>query len=150
MDTQAGDPCVAELIPTEFCGTGVGISVGGGRLLSISAPALVGLGIAEYGPTGPYLAFVGLWTLTIIGYVMGRRRCAESLRTSPAGEVICGGGYIGVAVDDPRRTDGSPWCRRVVAVVWVVRRRWLSAPGRARGWSSPRCTGRSTPCLPSS
>lgn len=74
-----GDTYVAELFPTEFRGTGFGIAVGGGRLLSIFAPALVGMGIAAYGPTIPYLAFVGLWVLTIIGYAIGPETARREL-----------------------------------------------------------------------
>lgn len=74
-----GDTYVAELFPTEFRGTGFGISVGIGRLVSIFAPALVGWGIAEYGTTGPYLGFVALWILTIIGYAMGPETARREL-----------------------------------------------------------------------
>ncbi len=66
-----GDTYVAELFPTVLRGTGFGIAVGGGRVVSIAAPALVGWAITHYGIQMPYLALSGLWILTIIGYLLG-------------------------------------------------------------------------------
>ena len=66
-----GDTYISELFPTQVRGTGFGIAVGGGRVASIFAPLAVGAGITAYGPTLPYLAFTGLWLLTIIGYLLG-------------------------------------------------------------------------------
>jgi putative MFS transporter len=66
-----GDTYISELFPTQVRGTGFGIAVGGGRVVSILAPPAVGAGIAAYGPTLPYLAFTGLWLLTIVGYALG-------------------------------------------------------------------------------
>lgn len=83
---SVGDTYVAELFPTEFRGTGFGLSVGGGRVLSIFAPVLVGWGITTYGPTGPYLAFVAVWALTIIGYLIGPETARRELDDiAPAG-----------------------------------------------------------------
>ncbi|MQA06251.1 MAG: MFS transporter [Streptosporangiales bacterium] len=82
-----GDTYISELFPTRLRGTGFGISVGGGRIMSIFAPFLVGWGIETYGPTIPYLAFTGLWVLTIIGYAMGpetRNRELEDIAPEPA------------------------------------------------------------------
>jgi putative MFS transporter len=45
--------------------------VGGGRVASIVAPALVGFGIASLGPTIPFVASAGLWVLPVIGYLLG-------------------------------------------------------------------------------
>jgi putative MFS transporter len=53
--------------------------VGGGRLVSIAAPFLVGWGISVYGPTLPFLATSGLWVLTIIGYWMGPETAGRDL-----------------------------------------------------------------------
>ena len=47
-----GDTYLSEFFRTSLRGTGFGIMVGGGRLVSIAAPSLVGWGIAEYGPQG--------------------------------------------------------------------------------------------------
>lgn len=66
-----GDTYVAELFPTVLRGTGFGIAVGGGRVVSIAAPTLVGWAITHYGIQTPYLALSGLWILTIIGYLLG-------------------------------------------------------------------------------
>ena len=66
-----GDTYLSEFFRTSLRGTGFGIMVGGGRLFSIFAPILVGWGIAEYGPTGPFLCTAGLWVLTIIAYAIG-------------------------------------------------------------------------------
>lgn len=66
-----GDTYVAELFPTVLRGTGFGIAVGGGRVVSIAAPALVGWAITRYGIQTPYLALSGLWILTIAGYLLG-------------------------------------------------------------------------------
>lgn len=66
-----GDTYISELFPTVLRGTGFGIAVGGGRVVSIAAPFLVGWAISTYGPTVPYAAFTGLWLLTIIGYAIG-------------------------------------------------------------------------------
>jgi putative MFS transporter len=66
-----GDTYIAELFPTALRGTGFGIAVGGGRIASIAAPAAVGWAIGRYGPQAPYLALSGLWTLTVVGYLLG-------------------------------------------------------------------------------
>ncbi|BBZ74109.1 hypothetical protein MPRS_52020 [Mycobacterium paraseoulense] len=66
-----GDTYVSELFPTVLRGTGFGIAVGGGRVVSIAAPAVVGWGITQYGLETPYLALAGLWVLTLVGYSMG-------------------------------------------------------------------------------
>ncbi|TNC25113.1 MFS transporter [Amycolatopsis alkalitolerans] len=74
-----GDTYIAELFPTSLRGTGFGIAVGGGRVVSIAAPFVVGWAISVYGPTVPYLAFTGLWVLTIIGYLMGPETARKEL-----------------------------------------------------------------------
>lgn len=74
-----GDTYISELFPTSLRGTGFGISVGGGRVVSIAAPFLVGWAISSYGLTLPYLAFTGLWILTIIGYAMGPETAGKEL-----------------------------------------------------------------------
>jgi MFS transporter, putative metabolite:H+ symporter len=66
-----GDTYVSELFPTVLRGTGFGIAVGGGRVVSIAAPAVVGWAITQYGLETPYLALAGLWTLTLFGYLLG-------------------------------------------------------------------------------
>lgn len=66
-----GDTYLSEFFRTSLRGTGFGIMVGGGRLISIAAPFLVGWGITHFGPTVPFLATASLWVLTIIGYWMG-------------------------------------------------------------------------------
>ncbi|BBX99721.1 hypothetical protein MSEO_02210 [Mycobacterium seoulense] len=66
-----GDTYVSELFPTVLRGTGFGIAVGGGRVASIAAPAVVGWGITHYGLETPYLALAGLWALTLVGYSIG-------------------------------------------------------------------------------
>jgi MFS transporter, putative metabolite:H+ symporter len=52
-------------------GTGFGIAVGGGRVVSIAAPTVIGWAIMHYGLQTPYLALAGLWVLTVIGYLLG-------------------------------------------------------------------------------
>lgn len=74
-----GDTYLSEFFRTSLRGTGFGIMVGGGRLVSILAPLLVGWGITQYGPTGPFLATAGLWVLTIIGYLMGPETAGKEL-----------------------------------------------------------------------
>jgi putative MFS transporter len=66
-----GDTYVSELFPTVLRGTGFGIAVGGGRVVSIAAPAVVGWGITHYGLQTPYLAIAGLWAFTVAGYLLG-------------------------------------------------------------------------------
>jgi MFS transporter, putative metabolite:H+ symporter len=66
-----GDTYIAELFPTVLRGTGFGIAVGGGRVVSIAAPTVIGWAIMHYGLQTPYLALGGLWVLTVIGYLMG-------------------------------------------------------------------------------
>ena len=66
-----GDTYLSEFFRTTLRGTGFGIMVGGGRVASIVAPYLVGLGIAAWGPTTPFLLTSLLWVLTIIGYLLG-------------------------------------------------------------------------------
>ncbi len=65
-----GDTYVSELFPTVLR-TGFGIAVGGGRVVSIAAPAVVGRGITHYGLQTPYLPLAGLWVLTLGGYLLG-------------------------------------------------------------------------------
>jgi putative MFS transporter len=74
-----GDTYLSEFFRTSLRGTGFGIMVGGGRLVSILAPMMVGWGIAEYGPTGPFLATSGLWVLTIFAYLMGPETAGREL-----------------------------------------------------------------------
>ncbi len=66
-----GDTYISELFPTVLRGTGFGVAVGGGRTVSIAAPAVVGWAITRYGIQAPYLALAGLWALTLIGYLLG-------------------------------------------------------------------------------
>jgi MFS transporter, putative metabolite:H+ symporter len=66
-----GDTYLSEFFRTTLRGTGFGIMVGGGRVASIFAPYLVGMGIVAWGPTIPFLLTSGLWVLTIIGYLLG-------------------------------------------------------------------------------
>jgi putative MFS transporter len=66
-----GDTYISELFPTVLRGTGFGVAVGGGRIVSIAAPTVIGWGITQYGPEAPYLALGGLWLLTVIGYLLG-------------------------------------------------------------------------------
>lgn len=79
-----GDTYIAELFPTEIRGTGFGISVGGGRVVSIFAPFLVGTSIAAFGIAVPYLAMSGLWLLTIIGYLLGPETAGKELEETGA------------------------------------------------------------------
>jgi len=66
-----GDTYISELFPTVLRGTGFGIAVGGGRVVSIAAPTVIGWAIMHYGLQTPYLALGGLWILTVIGYLLG-------------------------------------------------------------------------------
>ena len=66
-----GDTYISELFPTVLRGTGFGIAVGGGRIVSIAAPTVIGWGITHYGLQTPYLALAGLWALTVAGYLLG-------------------------------------------------------------------------------
>ena len=52
-------------------GTTFGVMVGGGRVMLIAAPFLVGWGIMALGPTIPFMATAALWLLTIVGYLIG-------------------------------------------------------------------------------
>ena len=74
-----GDTYIAELFPTEIRGTGFGIAVGGGRLVSIFAPLLVGWAIGTFGLGTPYLAMTALWLLTILGYLLGPETAGKEL-----------------------------------------------------------------------
>jgi putative MFS transporter len=66
-----GDTYMSEFFTTPLRATGFGIMVGGGRIASILAPFLVGWGIAQFGPTLPFLATAVLWLSTIVGYLLG-------------------------------------------------------------------------------
>ncbi|MCV7016081.1 MFS transporter [Mycolicibacterium madagascariense] len=66
-----GDTYIAELFPTAVRGSGFGIAVGGGRLVSVAAPTVIGWGMAHYGLQAPFLALSGIWVLTVIGYLLG-------------------------------------------------------------------------------
>jgi putative MFS transporter len=77
-----GDTYVSEMFPTSIRGSAFGIAVGGGRVMSIGAPFLVGAGIdALGGPTLPFLISSGLWVLTIIGYLIGPETRGKELET---------------------------------------------------------------------
>lgn len=73
------DTYLSEMFPTSIRGSCFGVGVGGGRIMSISAPFLTGAGIAAFGPTTPFLASAGLWVLTIIGYLMGPETAQKPL-----------------------------------------------------------------------
>jgi putative MFS transporter len=81
-----GDTYISELFPTSISGSAFGIAVGGGRVPSIFAPLLVGMGIdALGGATIPFMISSGLWLLTIIGYLLGpetRGKDLESISTA--------------------------------------------------------------------
>ncbi|MFC5997028.1 MFS transporter [Pseudonocardia hispaniensis] len=79
-----GDTYITELFPTEIRGTGFAISVGGGRIVSIAAPFVVGWAISSFGPSIPYLAMAGLWILTIVGYVLGPETAKKELEETGA------------------------------------------------------------------
>lgn len=66
-----GDAYISELFPTVLRGTGFGVAVGGGRIVSIAAPTVVGWAIGHYGVQTPYLALSAIWLLTVIGYLFG-------------------------------------------------------------------------------
>lgn len=74
-----GDTYIAELFPTRVRGTCFGISVGGGRIASVFAPTLVGVGIDHFGPTIPFLATAALWVLTFVGYLLGPETSGKEL-----------------------------------------------------------------------
>jgi putative MFS transporter len=74
-----GDTYLSEFFRTTLRSTGFGIMVGGGRVASIFAPYLVGWGIAEFGPSIPFLATAVLWVGTIIGYVIGPETAGKEL-----------------------------------------------------------------------
>lgn len=66
-----GDAYISELFPTVLRGTGFGVAVGGGRIVSIAAPTVVGWAIGHYGVQAPYLALSAIWLLTVVGYLLG-------------------------------------------------------------------------------
>ncbi len=74
-----GDAYLSEFFRTSHRGTAFGLMVGGGRIVSIAAPFLVGLGIAAYGPTVPFLATSALWLLSIAGYLLGPETAGREL-----------------------------------------------------------------------
>ena len=77
-----GDTYISELFPTSIRGSAFGIAVGGGRVPSIFAPLLVGMGIdALGGATIPFMISSGLWLLTIIGYLLGPETRGKDLET---------------------------------------------------------------------
>ena len=55
-----GDTYLSEFFRTSLRGTSFGIMVGGGRVVSIAAPFLVGWGITALGPTIPFMATAAL------------------------------------------------------------------------------------------
>jgi putative MFS transporter len=74
-----GDTYLSEFFRTTLRSTGFGIMVGGGRVASIFAPYLVGWGIAEFGPSIPFMATACLWIGTIIGYLIGPETAGKEL-----------------------------------------------------------------------
>lgn len=66
-----GDAYISELFPTVLRGTGFGAAVGGGRIVSVAAPTVVGWAIGHYGVQAPYLALSAIWLLTVVGYLLG-------------------------------------------------------------------------------
>jgi len=77
-----GDTYISELFPTSIRGSAFGIAVGGGRVPSIFAPLLVGIGIdALGGATIPFMISSGLWLLTIVGYLLGPETRGKDLES---------------------------------------------------------------------
>ena len=76
-----------KLFPTVLRGTGFGIAVGGGRIVSIAAPTVIGWAITQYGLQTPYLALAGLWVLTMVGYLLGPETKGKELE-DPADEAL--------------------------------------------------------------
>ena len=74
-----GDAYLSEFFRTSHRATAFGLMVGGGRIVSIAAPFLVGLGIAAYGPTIPFLATSVLWLASIAGYLLGPETAGREL-----------------------------------------------------------------------
>lgn len=75
-----GDTYISEMFPTRVRGSCFGISVGGGRVVSIFAPAMVGVGIDVFGgATIPFLLTGALWLLTIAGYLIGPETSGKEL-----------------------------------------------------------------------
>jgi MFS transporter, putative metabolite:H+ symporter len=74
-----GDTYLSEFFRTSLRGTTFGIMVGGGRVVSIAAPFLVGWGITVLGPTIPFMATAALWLLTIVGYLIGPETYSREL-----------------------------------------------------------------------
>ena len=74
-----GDAYLSEFFRTSHRATAFGVMVGGGRIVSIAAPFVVGLAIAAYGPTLPFLATSALWLLSIAGYLLGPETARREL-----------------------------------------------------------------------
>jgi putative MFS transporter len=55
------------------------IAVGGGRVVPIAAPTVIGWAITRYGLQPPFLALGGLWNLTVIGYLLGSETKGKEL-----------------------------------------------------------------------
>lgn len=70
---------VSELFPTSIRGACFGLGVGGGRVMSITAPFLVAAGIVAFGVSVPYALMAILWLFMIAGYLMGPETAAKPL-----------------------------------------------------------------------
>jgi hypothetical protein len=73
-----GDTCLSEFFRTSLRATRFGIMVGGGRVVLIAGPYLVGWGIEIFGPTVPFLVTSARW-LGTIGYLLGLETSGREL-----------------------------------------------------------------------
>lgn len=70
---------VNEIFPTAIRGSGFGLSVGAGRIVSIAAPTIGGLLAGSMGLGGGFKIAAALWVLLIIGFLLGPETNRKSL-----------------------------------------------------------------------
>jgi len=62
---------VNEIFPTAIRGSGFGLSVGAGRIVSVAAPTIGGALAGSIGLGGGFKIAAGLWLLLVIGFLLG-------------------------------------------------------------------------------
>ncbi|WP_255948141.1 MFS transporter [Streptomyces odontomachi] len=81
---------VNEIFPTSMRGSGFGLSVGAGRIISIAAPTIGGALSGSIGLGGSFKVAAGLWVLLVIGFLLGpetKRKTLEEIERSEAERV---------------------------------------------------------------
>lgn len=80
---------VNEIFPAAIRGSGFGLSVGAGRIVSVAAPTIGGALAGSIGLGGSFKIAACLWLLLVAGFLLGpetRGRKLEQIETEGSGQ----------------------------------------------------------------